>query len=282
MSEELMQDGALTARPANRNKLLAILALVIIMCAVFSVSIIGSGQVGVVIRTGSDQVRVIAKPGIYAHLPFIERVWLIDSRLKVSEQTAPQTYTASDRQAVQIAAWVAWRIADPAKFNELTASGKNPIDEKVMKAFSDVLADWVANQPVGVVQHGQSDQVVQRWVADLNQRLAPLGVQAERAGLRQVGPSTAAADAIFDRMGAARTRTSRQLIEGLANDERQLITLQRRQQDQVLSDAYRSAQQIRQSAENELLAVYTRQYGQANGFAEALRNPPASAEKPLN
>ena len=256
----------------------AVLGLVLVVLSVFSLTVVETGQVGVVTRTGSDQIRVISEPGIYPRWPFIERLWLLDARLQLSEQREARTLTAADKQALQLAGWVAWRISDPVLFNTASVSGKNPVHDKVLQAFNETLEGWLAQRPAGVLLAGPAEADLSDWRAGLNQRLAPLGVQAEGVGLRQIGLAAAAADVIYDRMSADRTRSGRQLIEGLAADERQLTGMQHRQQAQVLDDAYRTAQQIRQNAENQLLAAYARQYGSSQGFANALRRPPAATK----
>ena len=252
----------------------AVVALLFVLLAVFSLTIVETGQVGVITRSGSDQVRVITEPGVTARLPFVERAWLMDVRLQTSAQTAPQSYVAADGQTLELAGWVAWRVKDPVQFNQATQTGKNPVDERVLKALGETLVAWVPTRPAKALLQGADPDAAGQWLADLNPRLAPLGLEAASVGLRQIGLGKAATDAIYARMSAARTRTSRQLVAGLQADEQQLLDLQRRQQTQVLDDAYRSAQEARQTAENQLLTAYAHQYGVTNGLADVLRNPP--------
>lgn len=280
MSDQTVPSPVNKDRRFTLGRLGAALVLALLLLAVFSLTVIETGQVGVMVRSGSDQVRVIAEPGIYARLPFVDRVWLIDTRLQTSEQQATQAYTSADKQTLQLAGWIAWRVTDPVRFNTVTASGKNPVNEPVLKALTDTLTDWVSSRPATALLRGQFDATSSAWLPALNQRLAPLGLQAEIAGLRQIGLAETETADIYARMSAARTQTARQLIDGLAADERQLVDVQNRLQGQVLDEAYRAAQQRRQLAESQLLAAYARQYGTANGFADILKNPPRPAEQP--
>ena len=268
--------SAVTSR-ITPARISAVLGLVLVVLAIFSLTIVESGQVGVVTRSGSDQIRVISEPGVYPRWPFVERVWLLDTRLQLSEQHEARTLTAADKQALQLAGWVAWRIADPMLFNTATASGKNPVHDKVLQAFNETLESWLTQHPATALLTGPAEADLTGWRTTLNQRLAPLGIQVEGLGLRQVGLADAA-NAIYERMSAVRTRSGQQLMEGLDADERQLTDMQRRQQAQVLDEAYRAAQQVRQNAESELLAAYARQYGSSNGFANALKNPSAATQ----
>ncbi len=282
MNDSMMQTPDSQGRRLSPGRIGVALALLLIVLGVFSVTIIESGQVAVMIRAGSDQSRVITAPGIYLRVPFVERVWLIDTRLKTTEQIEPQSLATADQQTLSVSGWMAWRVTDPARFQAATAAEKSSLDERLRKTLGDAFALWVATQPAAKLLQGQVDTMPQTGLADLNQRLSALGLEATQAGLRQVGLSEAANAAIYARMSAVKNRNTRQLIDGLAADERQLVALQRRQQTQVLDEAYRSAQQNRQGAEQQLLAVYVRQYGTTNRFAEILRNPPRPAEKSDN
>ncbi|MFM8339346.1 MAG: SPFH domain-containing protein [Fluviibacter sp.] len=282
MNDSMMQTPDSQGRRLSPGRIGVALALLLIVLGVFSVTIIESGQTAVMIRAGSDQSRVIAAPGIYLRVPFVERVWLIDTRLKTTEQIEPQSLATADQQTLSVSGWMAWRVTDPARFQAATAAEKSSLDERLRKTLGDAFALWVATQPAAKLLQGQVDAMPQTGLADLNQRLSALGLEATQAGLRQVGLSEAANAAIYARMSAVKNRNTRQLIDGLAADERQLVALQRRQQTQVLDEAYRSAQQNRQGAEQQLLAVYARQYGSTNRFAEILRNPPRPAEKSDN
>ena len=282
MNDSMMQTPDSQGRRLSPGRVGVALALLLIVLGVFSVTIIESGHTAVIMRAGSDQSRVITAPGIYLRVPFVERVWLIDTRLKTTEQIEPQSLATADQQTLSVSGWMAWRVTDPARFQAATAAEKSSLDERLRKTLGDAFALWVATQPAAKLLQGQVDAMPQTGLADLNQRLSALGLEATQAGLRQVGLSEAANAAIYARMSAVKNRNTRQLIDGLAADERQLVALQRRQQTQVLDEAYRSAQQNRQGAEQQLLAVYARQYGTTNRFAEILRNPPRPAEKSDN
>ena len=253
----------------------AVLALLI---TIFSVVVVESGQVGVVIRAGADApARVLDAPGIYVRLPFAERVWLIDTRLQTAEASAPQTVTTQDNQTLQLAGWAAWRVTDPMLFNTTTTSGKNPADERVLAALAKTLSSIVQNQRMAMLQQGLAAEDKTRWLTALNTELAALGITAEAVGLRQVALPEAANQAIYKRMAAGRLEAQQRLVQGLSADEQQLTALQTKQRDQVLGDAYKQSQQQRQAAESKLVAAYAKQYGQAAAFQDRLKAAPAAA-----
>jgi membrane protease subunit HflC len=261
------------------GRVAALFSLALILLAVFSVTIIESGQSAVLIRTGADQPRVISSPGVYWRIPFIERVWLIDTRLQTTEQIEPQPYILADQQTLDLSVWMAWRVTDPVRFQAMGITDKGALDERLRKTLSEAFATWTRTQSASGILKGQVSLLSNTGLTDLNQRLNALGVEAVQAGLRQVGLANAESEAIFARMSASKNRNSRQLIDGLTADERQLVALQSRQQTQVLDEAYRVAQQSRQRAEQQLLGILGRQYGQPNSFAETLRNPPRESVK---
>jgi len=265
-------------RRLSLGRLGAAAVVLALLLAIFSVVVVETGQVGVVIRTGAEgPSRVLAEPGIYVRLPFAERVWLIDTRLQTAEQSTLQTVATQDNQTLQLAAWAAWRVSDPLLFNTSTASGKNPASERVLTALAKTLSGVAQNQSAATLQQGLSADDRARWLATLNGELAPLGIAAELVGLRQVALADAANEAIYKRMAASRQQAEQRLVQGLSADEQQLVALQTKQRDQVLGDAYKQSQQQRQTAESRLVAAYAKQYGQAAAFQDRLKAPQSPA-----
>ena len=133
------EEGRLTLRRVG----FAILALVALM-GFFSLTLVETGQVGIVTRSGSVQPRTLSDPGLYLRIPFIERVWLIDTRLQVSEQLVAQAYTLADGQQLQLSGWFAWRVTDPVRFSEAAANGTTKIDDRLLTMLGDVMAECAA------------------------------------------------------------------------------------------------------------------------------------------
>ena len=257
-----------------------------LLLAIFSVVIVETGQVGVVMRAGADAPsRVLATPGIYVRMPFAERIWLIDTRLQTAEQMTSQPFASQDNQSLQLAAWAAWRVNDPELFNTSTATGKNPAEERVLALLTKTLTGVAQAQTAATLLQGLSEDDQAKWLAALNAELVPLGMVAEQIGLRQVSLSDTANEAIYKRMAASRQQAEQRLVQGLSADEQQLVALQTKQRDQVLGDAYKQSQQQRQAAETRLVAAYAKQYGQAAAFQDRLNKPqptPAAAVPPVS
>ena len=265
------EEGRLTLRRVG----FAILALVALM-GFFSLTLVETGQVGIVTRSGSVQPRTLSDPGLYLRIPFIERVWLIDTRLQVSEQLVAQAYTLADGQQLQLSGWFAWRVTDPVRFSEAAANGTTKIDDRLLTMLGDVMADRMRRLSLTTLLGKDMDPLAATWLAPLNEQLVSLGVQAERMGLRQVGLSEATTEAIFVRMGQAETRSSRQMLDTLKENERQVLALQTRQRDQVLEVAYQQTQQSRKTAETAVQAAYVRRYGPSESMENALKSTPSA------
>lgn len=269
-------------RRLSAGRLGAVALALALLLAIFSVVVVESGQVGVVVRTGVDgPVRVINEPGIYGRLPFLERIWLIDTRWQTAEQGAPQAFVTQDQQTLQLASWVVWRVNDPQRFNVTTASGKNGIEERIFGALKTTLEPILLAQSANHIDGPWPAALQAQWLAALNAQLEPLGVEAAQAGIRQMGFSDTFNDAVYQRMSAGRRQSEQQLVNGLAVDEQQLVALQTQQRERVLADAYRQAQQQRQAADTRLVNAYARQYGQPEIFRGLLSDTtvaPTSSE----
>ena len=265
-------------RRLTPGRLGAALAALTLLLSIFSFTIVETGQVGVAIRTGSDQARVLAEPGIYPRLPFIERVWLIDTRLRSLEQETVQTYTTADQKTLQLGAWLIWQVSDPIQFHRATQAGKNPVDPLLLQPLHESLATVVASRTGNVIQQQALD--TSGWRDALNSRLSPLGVRAIQVGLGQVALPEPEMTAIYQKMSAAAGEPARRLIDGLASDNQEVVTLQNRRRDQVLEGAIQTAQRTRETGEARLLAAYSGRYGQGRSFADLLKSPPPPLTQP--
>ena len=273
--------------PSNQNaanrrltagRLGAALAALALLLSIFSFTVVETGQVGVVIRSGSDQARLLAEPGIYPRLPFIERVWLIDTRLRSLEQETMQTYTTADQKTLQLGAWLVWQVSDPIQFHRATQAGKNPVDPLLLKPLHESLATVVASRTSNVLQQQALD--ASGWRDALNSQLSLLGVRAIQVGLGQVALPEAEMVAIYQKMSAAAGQPARRLIDGLASDRQEVLSLQNRRRDQVLENAIQTAQRTRETGEAKLLAAYSGRYGQSQSFADLLKSPPQPLTQP--
>jgi len=267
-----------------RLRRLGLIALVLgLLLGVFSVVIVESGQVGLVVRAGSDAPsRVIAAPGIYLRLPFVDRVWLLDTRWQTSEQTALQPYTTSDQLPLEISAWAVWRVNDPLRFNAIADAEKNRVADHLDGALNKSLAPIVAGLPASQLFRGLPEPEHRRWLADFNALLHPMGMEVAQVGVRQIGFPETLTKKVFQNMVLDSQQGSQSLIQGLTSDEQQLAVLQSRQRDAVLEKAYRQTQQVRQAAENRLVEAYAAQFGQQATFRSLLQTPLQSASSPKN
>ncbi len=268
----------------GRLRRLGFIALALgLLLPIFSVVIVESGQVGLVVRAGSDAPsRVIATPGIYLRLPFVDRVWLVDTRWQTSEQTALQPYTTSDQQSLEVSAWAVWRVNDPLRFNTIADAEKNRVADHLDGALNKSLAPIVAGLPASQLFRGLPEPEHRRWLADFNALLQPMGMEVAQVGVRQIGFPETLTKKVFQNMVLDSQQGSQSFIQGLTSDEQQLAVLQSRQRDAVLEKAYRQAQQVRQAAENRLVEAYAAQFGQQAVFRSLLRAPLQSSSTPKN
>ena len=180
MNDPVMQTPSSPPRFSWRfspGRLGAALALLLILLAIFSVTVVESGQSTVMIRAGSDQSRVISTPGLYLRIPLIDRVWLIDTRLQTTEQIESQAVTTSDQQSLRLGGWMAWRVTDPVRFQTVTAADKGALDDKLRKTLGEALTVWAKAQPASGLLKSSSGEISKAGLADLNQRLSARGIE---------------------------------------------------------------------------------------------------------
>lgn len=276
MSEPVFTTSVQQTQRLNRNRAIITVIAMLLMLIVSSLSVVKTGYAAVIVWLMNDQARVLSTPGVHFRIPFLEKTWLIDTRLKTTALESLQTYATADKQTIRLSGGMIWHVTDPAQFHKATTANPDALDESLRMALASALSAWAATQPAAAMLKATNGEISQDALASLNQRLGALGISAVRVALQCVSPSDGETKALITRMSDVRTRYARQLIEELAADQKRLLETQGRQQANVLDAAYRTAQQTRQAAEQQLLAAYARQYGTSKGFADALTTPQAA------
>jgi membrane protease subunit HflC len=124
---------------------LGLVVAVILLCALFCFRV-REVEHAFIVRLGEPVMSDNGpfKPGLHLKIPFIDRVWRYDRRLKafsLDRGQIEQTQLA-DEHAVLVSTFVFWRVADPLRFYEAEGtveSAKNRLGENVRNARHNVL-----------------------------------------------------------------------------------------------------------------------------------------------
>jgi len=93
---------------------LAVLVAAVIYLIASSLYVVGEGQQALVVRLGAP-VGVVVEPGLKFKAPFIDSVYVYDTRLQLLEPP-PEQVILGDQKRLEVQSYTRFRIVEPLRF----------------------------------------------------------------------------------------------------------------------------------------------------------------------
>lgn len=199
----------------------------------------------------------------------------IDRRLQVAEPAAREVITR-DKRNLEIAAFIAWRVADPARF--LRAAGTldaaaDRLDERISASLSDVVAgmsleNLASTDPASWRLDALTSQVLE---AVAPQAREELGVEVVDVRLRRFNHPVEVRPSVFDLIRSERAEEAARLrAEGEA-EFRRITSKADRERDEILARAEAEAARVEAGGEAEATRILNAAHARDPRFYEFLR-----------
>jgi membrane protease subunit HflC len=213
---------------------------------------------------------VLATPGLYFKLPFVETVVILEKRV-LDLDLPVQTVLSADRQNLEVDAFTRYRINDPLRFfqavNNLTLANQR-LTSFVNSSMRNVLASAsrdaiVRTQRVGLMNQIQDD--VQRQAQNI-------GLEVIDLRLTRVDLPAANSQAVYQRMQTERQREAADLR---ANGQQQAQTIRARAEREatvIRAEANRQSETLRGQGDAEKNRILAEAFGRDPDFFTFFRS----------
>ncbi len=215
-----------------------------------------------------------AETGLQWKWPW-QGTWTIDRRLQVFDPP-PREVITGDKQNLEVAGFVVWRVADPEAF--LRAAGtieaaRDRLEERVSAALSNAIGRqdlsalastdpdaWRLNELTGEVRAEVAEAA-----------LAELGVEVIDVGLRRFNHPLEVRPAVFDLIRSERQQVAATLRAEGESTYRSITSKADRERDALLAKADAEAERIRGRGEAEATRLLNEAHALDPRFYEFLR-----------
>lgn len=245
----------------------AVLALVAVLA---SVSIVSEGQVAVKTRLGQI-VQSIHEPGLYFKIPFIEQIEKMSSR-SIEYDSKPAAFVTSDKKNIVIDTYARFRISDPSKFRTAAQGSMSRAQALLDDAIYSILRNDAGRHSFSEII-GSDRAVIMANVTEIANRETreQYGLEVLSVRIKRVSLPTENELFVYDRMRTERERQAKQY-----RSEGQEIALgisseTDREREVIMAEAYKSAQEIIGTGEQEALKIYAQAYSKDPEFYAFLR-----------
>ncbi|UCF65394.1 MAG: protease modulator HflC [bacterium] len=227
----------------------------------------------------------IIEPGIQFKFPFLQKANFFDKRF-LEWDGDPNQIPTKDKRFIWVDTYARWRIVDPLLFFQrlrdergaqtrlddiLDGETRNAVANhdlvEIIRStnrkieVSDILEDMGDSETGITIEHGR-DKITRLIIEAATPRIAELGIELLDLRLKRINYVDEVQEKIFERMIAERKRIADKFRSEGQGEASKIIGDRARDLNEIESEAYRTAEEIRGKADAEATNIYARAYDQ--------------------
>ncbi len=272
--------------------LISLLAIIVLFNAFY---IVDERQQVIITQFGKPVGDAIKDAGLHIKVPFIQKVHSFDKRILEWDGDAKQIPT-SDKRYIWLDTFSRWQIVDPLKFYETTRYEYNAhsrLDDIISGITRDVISSNILLEIVRssnremtfTTEYSDSklEDVIKKKIVNGRQaiadsifafakvKVAEYGINLIDVRIKRLNYNQEVQSKVFERMISERNKiAAKYLSEGKGNSSEILGKMQR-ELDQIQSEAYQKAQEIKGKADALAINIYANAYNKDPEFYEFLK-----------
>ncbi|MDY6915363.1 MAG: protease modulator HflC [Candidatus Cloacimonadota bacterium] len=269
--------------------IIIVVALIVIINAFY---IIDESQQVIITQFGKPIGDGIGNAGLHIKIPFIQKVHFFEKRTLEWDGT-PQQIPTSDKRYIWLDTFARWQINNPLKFYESTrteTAAHSRLDDIISGTTRDVIS---SNKLIDIVRDTNRDMsftleyeestleeikkeivtVGRSNIADTIQSLSTpqiekYGIKLVDIQIKRVNYVNEVREKVYDRMISERKKIAARYRSEGEGRAAEILGKMRRELDEIESEAYRTAQEIKGKADAEAIQVYANAYNKDPDFYE--------------
>ena len=246
---------------------LSIFFIALVVAGVFmtlSAAFIVDQREQVLVLQFGDPRRVVAEPGLYFKVPFIQRVVRFDKRL-LDFDNPPEEVIASDQKRLVVDAFARYHITDPLKFYQ-TVGTELALRPRLGSVISSTLRQVLGTSPLQkVVSEKRGDLMLQ--IRDIvRTEASAFGIRVEDVRIKRADLPEENSEAIFRRMQTERQQEAAELRAKGAEQAQKIRAEANRQKVVIVAQAERDAEILRGQGEGEMNRIFADAFGRDPEF----------------
>src|SRR5690606_4158148 len=251
----------------------ALVGLVIALAVLSSCVFVVRERDAVLLFALGEVRKTITEPGLYFKLPPpFQTVTRLDKRLQTIETNDPERIQTSEKKNLLIDSFVKWRIDDPRLFYVTFGANDRAAVERLQAQIRDALNASVNVRTVKAVVSTERDAIMREILNNVKNRATPLGVDVVDVRLRRIEFAPEISESVYRRMEAERKQEANRLRATGAADGERIRAQADRQRDEMLAEAYATAQAVMGEGEAVAAGIYANAYGKNPQFYDFYRS----------
>jgi membrane protease subunit HflC len=230
---------------------------------------VGEGQQALLVRLGAP-IGVAAKPGLKLKAPFIDGVYVYDTRLLLLEPPTEQVILG-DQKRLEVQSYARYRIVEPQRFFQALRT----IDQaraQLAQLVSSSVRRELGQVPLQALLTNQRAEIVDIIRKEVAAEARPLGIEIDEVRFHRADLPFETSQAIYDRMKSERQREAKELRAQGFEWAQQIQARADRDRTVMLSEAQRAATIARGEGDAEANGLLAEAFGKDPKFYQFYRS----------
>ncbi len=277
------------------NKSILIIIVIAIIVISSALYILDERQQAIITQFGDPVGGAITNAGLHLKVPFIQKVHYFEKRT-LEWDGDPKQIPTSDKRYIWIDIFCRWKIVDPLKFYQTTRNetfAHSRLDDVISGTTRDIISshslielvrnsnrkmtfseEYELNLIQDIIEEpidfGRS-KIAEKIFEISSPLIAEYGIQVIDVKIKRINYVQEVRAKVYERMISERQKiAARYRSEGEGNSAEILGKMQR-ELDQVQSEAYKTAQEIKGKADASAIKIYANAYNRDPEFYEFLK-----------
>ncbi len=249
---------------------LFVLALVALAAFALASSyyVVGEGEQALLVRLGAP-IGVAAKPGLKFKAPFIDSVFVYDTRLLILEPPTEQVILG-DQKRLEVQSYTRFRIVEPLRFYQALRT----IDQaraQLAQLVSSSVRRELGQVPLQALLTNQRAEIIEIVKTEVAVKARSLGIEIDEVRFHRADLPFETSQAIYDRMKSERQREAKELRAQGFEWAQQIQARADRDRTVILSEAQRAATISRGDGDAEANRLLAESFGKDPNFFQFYR-----------
>jgi len=224
----------------------------------------------VVVTQFGDPIKSTTVPGLYLHIPGLQKLYYLDRRVLNYDSAATEIIT-KDKKNLVVDNYAKWKITDPLKFLQTVvtqAGAQSRLDDII---YSELRAEMGQHNLIEIVAE-KRPQIMTAVTERSNDKAQEYGITVVDVRIKRADLPAQNTQSVYDRMKAERQRIAMKYRSEGAEAATKIKAETDKDQSIILSQAYREKQIIMGQGEAVATKIYADAYRADPEFYSFIRS----------
>lgn len=211
------------------------------------------------------------EPGLHFKLPLLEQVYKFDRRV-LTLDVQPERVLTNEKKNVIVDSFIKWKISDSEVFFTSLGGVESRANSRLTQFVREGVKDAFGRRTIREVVSSARSSLPEEIQTSVGLQAQSLGIDIIDVRIKKVELPEDVRESVYQRMEKDRAKIAREIRSEGEESAKKIRALADRMREELLANAYSTAQQTRGNGDAESARIYAEAYTQNPEFYSLYRS----------